>query len=455
MQKSDIPFGSEFSPTIVDFSQLLQLVSVHEGDLSALQSAIRQTWFETRQTSEHNKQTLSMNVRLGMQKYELIDSVGNFTELGRRLLNSVTPEERLDLFGRHILLNLNGANLVQTVLQMQAAGETITLLSLRPALEIRGIHTSSANKSISIMRLWLQECGVFSEHYRVNMKRYESLIGISADEVEALSSLPRPLSAYLRALASLVEPGPFKSIEVRRLAEESFGGRYNEKQFARDVLRPLEAAGYVSTVRSGGRAKAFTVTATNKLSSEVTLPLLSQFDVKMTPGLSAMLKRPLPEIMLELASSDKHVKGLALEALAFRLMWIVGLNYLGTRLTGDRTSGAEVDLMFDSAFPIYSRWQVQCKNTSDVSLEDVAKEVGLAQYLRTNAIVIVTTGKIGRSARRYADNIMRNTNLAILMIEGKDIQAVLKSPVEMVNILDREAESARRLKPLDLDISED
>jgi site-specific DNA-methyltransferase (cytosine-N4-specific) len=451
MKKSDIPFGSEFSPSIIDLDRLLKIVSLNIGNVSALESAIRQEWFETRQMNEKNKRTMSMNVRLGLQKYEIIDGLGNLTELGDHLRDVSTAEERLEIFGRHILLNLNGANLVQTVLEMQAAGETITLISLREALEIRGIHTASANKSVSIMRLWLQKCGVFVEHYRVDMKRFKRLVGMDAEEVAALSSLPRPQSAYLRALASLIEPGPFNSIEVRKLAVEAFGGRYNEKQFANEVLYPLEKAGYISTTRTGGRAKALTVSVTTKLRSEITLPLLSQFDLKVTPGLSTMLKRPLAEIVLEVSSSDKHIKGLALEALAFRLMWIVGLNYLGTRLTGDRTAGAEVDLMFDSTALMYSRWQVQCKNTAHVSLEDVAKEVGLAQYLNTKAIVIVTTGRIGRSARRYADHIMRNNNLAILMIEDEDIKAVLNSPVEMLNILDREAESAKRLKPLDLE----
>jgi hypothetical protein len=454
MQKSDIPFSSEFSPSIIDLDQLLQIISVNEGNIPAIELAVRQTWFETRSMNENNKRTMSMNVRLGLQKYEIIDHKGNLTELGGHLLEAATPEERLEVLGRHILLDLNGANLVQTILEMQAAGETITLISLRAALEIRGVHTTSANKSLSIMRLWLQECGVFVEHYRVDMKRYKSLIGMDAEDVGVLSSLPRPQSAYLRALASLIEPGPFNSIKVRDLAQKAFGGRYNEKQFAKDVLYPLEDAGYISTGRSGGRAKALTVAATAKLNSEITLPLLSQFDLRVTPGLSAMLRRPLAEIVLEVSSPDKHVKGLALEALAFRLMWIVGLNYLGTRLTGDRTAGAEVDLMFDSTVLMYSRWQVQCKNTARVGLEDIAKEVGLAQYLGTNAIVIVTTGRIGKSARRYAEHMMRNNNLAILMIEGKDIETVLASPLEMLNILDREAESAKRLKPLDLDTDE-
>jgi site-specific DNA-methyltransferase (cytosine-N4-specific) len=36
----------------------------------------------------------------------------------------------------------------------------------------------------------------------------------------------------------------------------------------------------------------------------------------------------------------------------------------------------EVDFIFRSQRLVFSRWQVQCKNTAKVSLDDVAKEVG-------------------------------------------------------------------------------
>ena len=56
--------------------------------------------------------------------------------------------------------------------------------------------------------------------------------------------------------------------------------------------------------------------------------------------LLAPVGRPLSEIVGELDSADKHVKGLALEAFAFRLMWLVGLRYQGTRVAGVQTGGA-------------------------------------------------------------------------------------------------------------------
>ena len=72
---------------------------------------------------------------------------------------------------------------------------------------------------------------------------------------------------------------------------------------------------------------------------------------------------------------------------------ILGMDYIATRLRNiSATGGAEVDLIFHSSRLVYSRWQVQCKNTARVALDDVAKEVGLTHFLKSNVIVMVSTG---------------------------------------------------------------
>lgn len=38
MQKSDLPFGSEFSPSQIDLPELLELAMTHAGNVRALQA---------------------------------------------------------------------------------------------------------------------------------------------------------------------------------------------------------------------------------------------------------------------------------------------------------------------------------------------------------------------------------------------------------------------------------
>jgi site-specific DNA-methyltransferase (cytosine-N4-specific) len=108
-----------------------------------------------------------------------------------------------------------------------------------------------------------------------------------------------------------------------------------------------------------------------------------------------------------------------------------------------------VDLIFQSARLVFSRWQVQCKNTARVSLDDVAKEVGLTHFLKSNVIVIVTTGEIGAEARRYANKIMQDSNLAIIMLDGADLAAINNNPPVIVDVFNREARNAMKLKVLE------
>lgn len=74
-------------------------------------------------------------------------------------------------------------------------------------------------------------------------------------------------------------------------------------------------------------------------------------------------------------------------------------------------------------YHVYSRWQVQCKNTARVALDDVAKEVGLTHFLKSNVVVMVSTGHIGADARRYANKIMQDSNMCVVMIDRPDLEA--------------------------------
>jgi len=107
-------------------------------------------------------------------------------------------------------------------------------------------------------------------------------------------------------------------------------------------------------------------------------------------------------------------------------------------------------LIFESSRLVFSRWQIQCKNTSSVRLDDVAKEVGLTHLLKSNVIVMVSTGEIGASAREYANKVMADSNIAIVMIDRADIENIVENPAFIIYALNREAKHAMKLKKLDI-----
>lgn len=190
----------------------------------------------------------------------------------------------------------------------------------------------------------------------------------------------------------------------------------------------------------------FLVSPTNKLEADLILPRMQMLEKKIGADLVALIQKPLTDILVKLREPDMYLRGLALEALVFKLMLLLDLSYVYTRLRGTATSGVEVNTLFESNRLVYSRWQIQCKNTSKVSLDDIAKEVGLTHALKSNIIVMISTGEIDPQARSYANKIMQNTNLSVIMVDRVDIQAIEQNPTVIVDIFNREAKHAMKLK---------
>lgn len=457
MKKSDLPFGSEFSPSQIELPHVLKLADEHGGDWHAFEKAVRVTYFDRHgsgDSASYNRGKLANNTKLGMIAYGIIDRNATLTEFGEELLKLANDEPKLyEALAKHILLNLNGMTMVRCIQDMVAAGEVVNLTTLRDGLKERGVHFPRGGKHPSIMRLWLAKAGVIvGNRWQVDPHRIEGVLGLNPDEFEVLASFTLEQRAFVRALANVGTLDPQPANEIARLASATYGVKFPEKSLPKLVLNALVDAGYITAEKTtqGRGAKPFQVAATPKLVADVVEPLLEQIKGQTDPKLLALLRTPLSTILDEMKDENRYTAGLALEALAFKIMRLLDMTYVATRLRAKQTGGAEVDLVFESARLVFSRWQIQCKNTAHVSLDDVAKEVGLTRFLKSNVIVIVTTGDIGSEARRYANKIMADENLAIVMLDGNDLRTISESPSDIVRAFQREAQHAMNLKKLEL-----
>lgn len=456
---SDLPFGSEFSPSQIDLPHLLEIIARHEGDPRGLEREILATYFSAhglaggKAAGKYNRGKLANNCKLGLIAYGLIDRQARFTPIGKALFD--LRKNETDLYAalaRHILLSLNGMRLVQAIQDMTAAGEEVNLTSLREGLAERGIQFPRGGKHPSMMRLWLAKAGVFiGSRWQVDELRLREVSGTTRQDFDALHDLNAQQRAFLRALANTGVTTPQPANEIATLASKTYGVKFPEKSLPKLVLNELVQAGFIAIRKTtvGRGAKPFLVTPTKKLVREIIDPLLEQLKGAVDPKLSALLKRPLSEILEGVRSKDRYVSGLALEALAFKLMRLLDVTYEATRLRAEATGGAEIDLIFYTTRLVFSRWQLQCKNTSRVSLDDVAKEVGLTHFLKSNAVVIVTSGEIGSQARRYANKIMSDSNLAVVFIDGADLARIDRSAASIIDVFEREARNAMTLKAID------
>ncbi len=460
MRRSDLPFGSEFSPSQIVLPDLLEIIDASQGDGRALEAAILEKYFTSHaegregEDASYNRGKLANNCKLGLIAYGIIERSGGFTEFGRHLHDIRKDEPALycDL-ARHILLNLSGMLMVQCIQDMTSAGEEVNLTTLRDGLASRGTHYPPGGKHPSIMRLWLAKAGVFvGSRWQIDTIRLQEVLGASPDDFEILARFTAEQRAFLRALANTGVTTPQPANEIARLATTTYDVRFPEKSLPKLVLHALVEAGYIiaDKTTTGRGAKPFLVTPTEKLINDLIGPLLDQLKDQTDPKLLDLLKKPLATVLFDLTSDDRYVAGLALEALAFKLMRLLDMTYVATRLRASATGGAEVDLIFQSARLVFSRWQVQCKNTSRVSLDDVAKEVGLTHFLKSNVIVMVSTGEIGPEARRYANKIMADSNLCIVMLDGGDLALIETRAGAIVDVFTREARHAMDLKKIEI-----
>lgn len=343
--------------------------------------------------------------------------------------------------------------LIQCIQDMTAAGEEVNLTTLRTGLAERGIYYPPGGKHPSMMRLWLAKAGIFvGSRWQVDDLKLREILGTDPKEFDVLSRFTAEQRAFLLALANTGVTEPQPSNEVAKLAAVTYGVKFPEKSLPKLVLNALVEAGYITATKTtaGRGAKPFLIAPTEKLVTEIVQPLLEQLEMQIDSKLLELLKKPLSSILVEIDSNDRYIAGLALEALAFKLMRLLDMDYVTTRLRAAATGGAEADLIFESARLVFSRWQVQCKNTNRVSLDDVAKEVGLTHFLKSNVIIVVCTGEIGAEARRYANKIMTDSNLCIVMIDCNDLNTIRNNPVHIVQAFNREAKHAMALKKLEI-----
>lgn len=443
-----IPYGAEFSPEKIKIKELLKLAEKHEGDSAdKLVKDIAKKYF-------NDNQVMGGNCKNSMVAYEILESGGgvNLSAFGNKLLMLKKESEIYEAMAKRILTYLNGLTFIEAVRTVSEGGERPTLVNITKMLNMMGGKTlSDTNKHVATMKKWLEKAKILNG-WDINENKLESVVGIKDEEIDVLKGLNHAQVCFVRALCNS-DNGTFQSAtRIRELAKTAFNVSFEEKSFAANIIRSLEEKGIIekktSTGSHGGNAAE--IRLIGSVSADVLAPVLQQIEVIAGKEVIKYIQKPLDVLRVEMDDDDTHVKGLALEAFAIKMMRIVDLDFVGTRVKGNETGGAEVDVIFDTTRLNYSRWQVQCKNTSKVSLDQVAKEVGLSHVLKTNVIVILTTGQASKTAKEYAVKVMKELNLCIIFIEKDDIKEVLDSPAYIVDVLNRESMKAKKIKVLDM-----
>jgi site-specific DNA-methyltransferase (cytosine-N4-specific) len=387
----------------------------------------------------------------------IINQENNLTDFGLELIAKRNEIEKVyEIFARHILVSMHGIEIIETLREMKQAGLPIKLTTLPDELLKRGIKTKTNSSDLSGLFGWLRKAKILN-NYDINESVYESIVGIKVKTIESLMHLDQGQIGFLRALVAMNVDDWVPYNNVCKYAENLFSGeiKYNWKNIMNDVLRPLQENGFIDIRKKekqnlktpeGRGGKTSDIKPKGKFFEEVAMPILEALYLSAGfQDIRNIRSKPLSEIIQDARQTkDTYKKGIGLELLAIRLCQMLDLDFVKWRETDESvTAGGEVDAMLHSSRLIYSRWQVQCKATH-ITLEAVAKEVGMNAVTLANVILVVGTGSATESAIKYRNRIVSNSNLNIIILEGKHLDAIINDNMALIEILNSQAREAMR-----------
>jgi len=437
----------DFSPGIVDSVQrVLTVVRSKAGTgREAIIEAIRAEYFhgsaggyadEAQRLIQQRKR--ANNVLIGLREYGLAHEDGGLTTLASEILDAGPGGDQI--LARHIILKLDGLDVLRAVNDLQAQQKPVRKDSL--AAELRAAYgfemPRDTTKHLTMLN-WLRPAGVFNTSgYDIAHDAVQAIAGVQLRDVDEWQLMPLPQQAFLQALKRLVEPQPDLAHPVKTVldqAELEHGHLYQGGQTARDVLSPLEEAGWIEvSKKSGGRgAKSGAVTASERLRALDLNKVRGFHTPPLPPDLRLQMNKPLDAIARDLVDKDTFVAGVALELLALRMAVSLGLSPVELRKRDDKTGGGEVDLLAEGVHLHHSRWLFQCKNQrAAVTVSTLAKEVGMAVLLRAHVIVLATTGRFASSVSDYARQVAETTTMQVVLVDGETIRAYMRSGDEAI-----------------------
>ena len=106
-----------------------------------------------------------------------------------------------------------------------------------------------------------------------------------------------------------------------------------------------------------------------------------------------------------------------LETKAMKILGAVGLLHQRTR----KRRSKDVDMVFGRHDFPFGAWNVRFKACDELTLDDVATEVGIAQGDGNHIALVASTGEVNPAARRYAAYVSANTRFQVIVLDGDDL----------------------------------
>lgn len=437
-----IPSANEFAPgQIGELPPLLKMLKDVGGDKEALQKKISQEvgWDKPKRVN---------NVLIGLRSYGILDDDNRLTEIGEELVGISDDAECYQRFSEYILVNKSGLKVLEAIDACKALGQKATKANLAVQLNLIGCK-SAQGKDITTnstdhtqLLAWLGKSGLASstpQGYDYDDQAVNALLGYTVQSVEEFQNLTPQQRVFLEILKFRSQATDEFILGTNLISDckDKYPSLFvKTDQLAKVLFNPLEVKGWIEikdAEKKGRGGKAPWMKSSEKL-DKLDLSVVQNSISNMPNELVELIKTPLNKVALQLESNDSFTKGLALEILALRLSYDLGLIPISLRERSSATGGAEVDLVAEGIHLHYYRWLIQCKNTpsSSVPLSALAKEIGMATILKAHVVVLVTTSTFASTVVTQARKLSEETPLQAILVDGNVVNAYLAEGPEVV-----------------------
>ena len=334
-------------------------------------------------------------------------------------------------------------SLLKAIENINQRDQQLNIELIAEELNSMGYRIATNSTYHSTMRSWLRLGGVFTDGYTINWDVVLDLIGYSNSLINDIFALDINQKCFMLSLLSLNSKEFTSSSEIAKHSRNIYNAKISTKNIVKDVLEILEEKNLIQSekITQGRGAKPNKVKLSEIAVNKLLMPFLE--NVQNLTSLSEIeLNRSFSDVVSDLNHPDKHVKGKALELLAIWLIRLIGIKFVKWRKRDYQTGMGEIDVLAASDQYIYSRWQIQCKNTSKVDVDVLAKEIGMTFVTKADVVMVVTTGKFSKDAITYSYKMMNESRYYMILIDENDIREIIKNPVSIVDILNRQARRA-------------
>lgn len=429
---SRLPSFNDFSPEIIgDLRACLNIVYSNADDKIMVCTNFANMYFGGKINLRSTKNIPASLTSIGLvEKGSFRTPPIKLTAAGEAIRSSASSQEAAKVLCKHIIDHCNGGKLIDAIRFLNQRGEEVTKVSLKRELKSIGVtHLSTATTDHTTLRNWMVIADILdeAENYAVKDTQLKTLVGASGTELNEIDSLDlaqRLFLIRLRVVHEAAGPGFLRANPLFSECLELFPGIFPESDLRRTIIAPLVAAGWAETRGFIGTGKSAEISPTQKLLEVPIDYFMPNIEGNVPSELRSKINTPMAVILNDYKSENKNKRGEALELLALRMALDLGLYPQGFRTRSKETAYAEADLIAEGSHLIFSRWLIQCKHTTEnVSISDVAREVGLAIYYKAHVVVIVTGANFTQPALNYAREITEATHLQFAFVNGATLKA--------------------------------